>query len=69
MSAGAIPTALNIHVDDLRDRLDELPEGRIVAYCAAGVRGYPAARILTQSGREAVNLDGGYTTWLVAQAD
>ncbi|WP_291083716.1 FAD-dependent oxidoreductase [Dietzia sp. UBA5065] len=66
VAAGAIPGAVNIPVDDLRDRLGELPEGRVVAYCAVGVRGYLAARILTQSGREAVNLDGGYTTWRAA---
>jgi len=66
VAAGAIPGALNIPVDDLRDRLGELPDGPVVAYCAVGVRGYLAARILTQSGREAVNLDGGYTTWRAA---
>lgn len=66
VAAGAIPGAVNIPVDDLRNRLGELPEGRVVAYCAVGVRGYLAARILTQSGREAVNLDGGYTTWRAA---
>lgn len=66
VAAGAIPGALNIPVDDLRDRLGELPDGPVVAYCAVGVRGYLAARILVQSGRDAVNLDGGYTTWKAA---
>ena len=63
---GAIPGALNIPVDELRDRMDELPDGRVLAYCAVGVRGYLASRILVQAGREAVNLDGGYTTWKAA---
>ena len=66
VARGAIPGAVNIPVDDLRERLDEVPEGPVVAYCAVGVRGYLAARILTQAGREVANLDGGYTTWAAA---
>lgn len=66
VAEGAIAGALNIPVDELRERLDEVPAGPVVAYCAVGVRGYLAARILVQSGREAVNLDGGYTTWKAA---
>ncbi|MFL0578118.1 FAD-dependent oxidoreductase [Dietzia sp. 179-F 9C3 NHS] len=68
VAGGAIPGALNIPVDDLRERLDEVPEGRVVAYCAVGIRGYLAARILSQAGREVANLDGGYTTWRAATA-
>ncbi|HHX84578.1 MAG TPA: FAD-dependent oxidoreductase, partial [Actinomycetales bacterium] len=68
VARGAIPGALNIPVDDLRERLDEVPEGRVVAYCAVGIRGYLAARILSQAGREVANLDGGYTTWRAATA-
>lgn len=64
--AGAIPGSLLIPVDELRDRLDEIPEGPVVVHCAVGVRGHTAARILTQHGRSAVNLDGGYTTWAAA---
>lgn len=66
VARGAIPGALNIPVDDLRERLGEVPEGPVVAYCAVGIRGYLAARILAQAGREVVNLDGGYTTWAAA---
>ncbi|WP_232548389.1 FAD-dependent oxidoreductase [Propioniciclava soli] len=62
-AAGAIPGALPIPMDELRDRLGELPDGPLVVHCAVGVRGHTAARILTQHGRDAVNLDGGYVTW------
>ena len=62
-AAGAIPGALHIPVDELRGRLEEIPQGPVVVYCAAGVRGHTATRILVQSGREARNLDGGYKTW------
>jgi rhodanese-related sulfurtransferase len=60
---GAIPGSVHIPVDDLRGRLHEIPEGPVVVYCAAGVRGHAATRLLVQSGREARNLDGGYKTW------
>ncbi|WP_431245640.1 FAD-dependent oxidoreductase [Leifsonia xyli] len=62
-AAGSIPGALNIPVDDLRDRLDELPDGPLVVHCQVGQRGHTAARILAQHGRDVVNLDGGYRTW------
>jgi NADPH-dependent 2,4-dienoyl-CoA reductase/sulfur reductase-like enzyme/rhodanese-related sulfurtransferase len=62
-AAGAIPGALNIPVDDLRDRLAELPDGPLVVHCQVGQRGHTAARILAQHGRDVVNLDGGYRTW------
>ncbi len=65
---GAIPGAINIPVDELRDRLDELPEGDLVVSCAVGIRGHIAARMLTQKGRNAKNLDGGYRTWSAGMA-
>jgi len=61
---GAIPGALLVPVDELRDRLDEIPDGPLVVHCAVGVRAHTAVRILRQRGRTDVrNLDGGYTTW------
>ncbi|WP_431221481.1 rhodanese-like domain-containing protein [Leifsonia xyli] len=62
-AAGSIPGAVNIPVDDLRDRLDELPDGPLVVHCQVGQRGHTAARILAQHGHDVVNLDGGYRTW------
>ncbi|MEO8710409.1 MAG: FAD-dependent oxidoreductase, partial [Lacisediminihabitans sp.] len=67
-AAGCIPGALNIPVDDLRDRLDELPRGPLVVHCQVGQRGHIAARILTQHGHDVVNLDGGYRTWSAGTA-
>ncbi len=61
--AGAIPGSLIIPVDELRDRLAELPEGPVVVYCQVGVRGHTAARLLRNVGVDARNLDGGYSTW------
>ncbi|WP_321997785.1 FAD-dependent oxidoreductase [Draconibacterium orientale] len=62
---GHIEGSVNIPVDDLRGRLDELPKDKkIIVYCGVGLRGYIACRILTQSGfGEVYNLSGGYKTY------
>ena len=60
---GHIPGAINIPVDDLRERLSELdPEKEIIEYCAVGLRGYVADRILSQYGYKVKNVTGGYKT-------
>ncbi len=63
--AGHIEGAANIPVDEIRDRLSEIPAGkRIDIYCEAGLRGYLASRILRQNGfNEVFNLSGGYVLW------
>lgn len=62
---GYIEGSINIPLDELRDRLDELDKDKlIVPYCAIGLRGYIAARILMQNGFQRVkNLSGGYSTY------
>lgn len=61
---GAIPGAVNIPVDNLRERLSELLRQRpVIAYCQVGMRGYLASRILMQQGYDVANLSGGYTTY------
>lgn len=62
---GFIPGSVHIPVDDLRNRMGELDKAKTyVLYCAVGIRGHAAARILRQSGFEHVyNLIGGYTTY------
>lgn len=62
-AAGSIPGAVNIPVDDLRERLHEVPDGPVIVHCQVGQRGHTAARILAQHGRDVRNLDGGYRTW------
>ncbi|HKL56935.1 MAG TPA: FAD-dependent oxidoreductase, partial [Sphaerochaeta sp.] len=53
---------------DLRDRLKEVPKDRkIIVYCAMGLRGYLAERILRQNGySEVYNLTGGLKTYEVS---
>jgi rhodanese-related sulfurtransferase len=64
-AGGHIPGAVNIPVDELRTRLSELPRNNvpIAAYCQVGQRGYLATRILLQSGFQAANIGGGFSTF------
>lgn len=61
----SIPGALNIPLDDIRERINEIPKDKeIVVFCAVGLRGYVAARSLKLLGFDNVyNLSGGYKTW------
>jgi NADPH-dependent 2,4-dienoyl-CoA reductase/sulfur reductase-like enzyme/rhodanese-related sulfurtransferase len=61
--AGHLDGAIHIPVDELRGRLDEVPEGRPVhVHCAGGYRSYVAQRMLMNAGRQEVyNVTGGYT--------
>ncbi|MEV6217266.1 FAD-dependent oxidoreductase [Nocardia sp. NPDC051833] len=68
-AAGSIPGARNIPLDVLRARADEIPDGPVLVFCQVGQRGNNATRLLTQLGRDAVNLDGGYRTWRAATAE
>ena len=60
---GAIDGAINVPVDELRDRLDEVGPGPVVAYCAVGQRSDVAAGLLRDQGIRARSLDGGHRTW------
>lgn len=62
-AAGSLPDAVNIPLDDLRERAPELDGRRVVVHCQVGQRGHTAARLLTHLGFDVVNLDGGYRTW------
>lgn len=62
---GHIEGAVHIPVNELRNRLSEVDGTKeTMVYCAIGLRGYIAARILKQNGFENVrNVSGGYTTY------
>ncbi|RIK65188.1 MAG: pyridine nucleotide-disulfide oxidoreductase [Planctomycetota bacterium] len=63
-AAGAIPGSILIPIDELRARHTELPRGRpIIAYCAVGLRGYTASRMLSELGYDVRNISGGYRTY------
>jgi len=65
---GSIEGAVNIPLDELRDRREELPRDKtIVVICQVGLRGYLAARILAAHGfTGCLNLSGGYKTYALA---
>lgn len=65
--AGNIPGAKLIPVDELRSHLDELKGKDVIVTCAVGQRGHTATQILRSQGIKVRNLDGGYTTWKMAQ--
>lgn len=65
---GTIPGAVNIPLDELRNRLEELPKDKpVYEFCQVGLRGYIAYRILTQHGFEVYNLSGGYKSYAQAR--
>ena len=62
---GQIEGSVNIDVDVLREKLDTLDKSKkIIVYCAVGIRGYIALRILKENGFNDVwNLTGGFSTY------
>ncbi len=69
--SGHIDNAVNIPVDEIRARLNELDTSKtIYIYCQAGLRGYLAQRILKQNEFDKVfNLSGGYQLWKACERE
>lgn len=64
LEAGRFPNALNIPLNDLRDRMDELDkEQEYIISCRSGQRSYIGERLLKQSGFKVKNLDGAYALY------
>ena len=57
---GEFKNSINIPLGELRKRVAELPKDKeILTYCAVGLRGYLAARFLSQNGYRVKNIAGG----------
>ena len=69
-SFGTIPGAVNMPLDEIREHLSEIPTDKpVVLFCAVGLRGYLAQRILMGRGyRNVRNLIGGYKTYSTSVA-
>lgn len=61
LKQGIIKGSVNIPLDELRERLDEIPMNQdIYITCQLGMRGYVAARMLMEKGYKVKNVDGGF---------
>src|SRR5699024_12725929 len=61
---GHIAEADNVSVNEIEERLEELPKDRkIHVYCQRGKRGASAVEILIRNGFDAVNLEEGYSAY------
>jgi NADPH-dependent 2,4-dienoyl-CoA reductase/sulfur reductase-like enzyme/rhodanese-related sulfurtransferase len=65
---GMIPGAINIPVDEIRERQSEITNKNLLVNCQVGQRGHTASMLLKELGFNPVNLDGGYLTWMNSPA-
>ena len=69
-SGGTMEGFVHIPLDELRDRLDEIPRGKpVYVLCQSGLRSYLACRILSQRGYECRNFSGGYRLYQTVRQD
>ena len=66
-----IPGAVNIPLDELRNRFEDIPKDKtLYVFCEVGLRGYLSQRILRQHGYDKIfNLSGGFALWNVANTE
>ena len=70
LKQGMIKGSVNIPLDELRERLDEIPVNEeIYITCQLGMRGYVAARMLMEKGYKVKNVDGGFKLYATALPD
>ena len=69
-SYGHMEGFINIPVDELRSRIDELPNGKpVYVHCQSGLRSYIGCRILEGNGFDCYNLSGGYRLYEAVKSD
>ena len=67
-AGGSVPGSVSGPLDTLREDLPALGDGPFVVFCQVGQRGHTATTLLHELGVTARNLDGGYRTWVAAEA-
>lgn len=61
---GNIKDSLNIPVDELRNRMDEIDKTKkVIIVCQSGLRSYIAYRMLASKGYDCYNLSGGFSLY------
>ena len=69
-SRGHIDGFMNIPVDELRERIEEVEKGKpVYVICQSGLRSYIATRILAENGYECYNFAGGFRFYDVVVND
>ena len=69
-AGGHFTGAVNIPVDELRGRLNEVPKDRkIYVNCHSGLRSYIACRILMANGYDCYNFSGGYRLYAAVKGE
>ena len=69
-ASGAIPGAVNIPLDELRVRHDEIADhDDVFVHCQVGLGCHNSSSLLTILVYDVANLDGGYLTWTNGQED
>lgn len=64
LANGRFPDAVNIPLNQLRDRVSELdPTKNYIVSCHSGLRSYVAERLLKQNGFKVKNLDGAFALY------
>ena len=61
-----VPGAVLIPLDQLPQRLGEVPDGELYVICQGGGRSARAVQFLALQGREATNVAGGTRAWIEA---
>lgn len=65
-AAGHIAGALNVPLDTIAFRIDELPPGQVLAVCSMGSRSRQGAERFARLGRTSLSLRGGTKAWAAA---
>ncbi|WP_025724747.1 FAD-dependent oxidoreductase [Acholeplasma granularum] len=64
LALGKIPGSINIAIDELKSRINEIPlDKKIILYCQSGTRSYNAEQTLRPLGYNCYNLDGSYSIY------